>query len=145
MDGDFRIDLDEAFRNIEVSEVISIYFPLFRKTLLIDTRYSQDESPMIKIVPMALSIEERSRTLKKLRPNFEKPRSITVLPWPKYIDSLVGLGVWEKVLQRLVDLGYTGVIKKCNRVLEDLYEFELKEVAAVIHGDNYHTMWTRIR
>ena len=145
MDGDFRIDLDEAFRNIEVSEVISIYFPLFRKTLLIDTRYSQDESPMIKIVPMALSIEERSRTLKKLRPNFEKPRSITVLPWPKYIDSLVGLGVWEKVLQRLVDLGYTGVIKKCNRVLEDLYEFELKELAAVIHVDNYHTMWTRIR
>ena len=145
MDGDFRIDLDEAFRNIEVSEVISIYFPLFRKTLLIDARYSQEESPMVKIVPMALSIEERSRTLKKLRPNFEKPKSITVLPWPKYVNSLVGLGIWEKVLQRLVDSGHTGVIKRCSRLLDDLYEFESKELAAVIQGDNYQTMWARTR
>ena len=123
----------------------SIYFPVFRKTVLIDTRYSKDESPMIKIVPMALSIVERSRTLKKLRPNFEIPNSITVLPWPKYVNSLVGLGVWEKVLQRLVDSGYTGIIKKCSRVLEDLYQFELKELAAVIHGENYQTMWARTR
>ncbi|MDA0988043.1 MAG: hypothetical protein O2783_02665 [Chloroflexi bacterium] len=145
MDGDFRIDLEEVLRNIDSAEVISIYFPLLRKTILIDTRFTEEDPPMVKIVPMASSVDERNRALRRLRPHFPKPKSITVVPWPKYVESLVQLGVWRKVLERFVYSGHKEAVQECNLVLEDMYGLELDELSAVIKGDNYHTMWARSR
>lgn len=145
MDGDFRLDLDEVLRNIDVAEVISIYFPVLRKAMLIDTRFTVEDPPMVKVVPMAASIEERNRALRKLRPHFPKPKSITVVPWPKYVDSLVRLGVWQKIVERLVDSGHKETVRECKRVLEEMQLLEMKELSAVITGENYHTMWARTR
>ena len=100
MDGDFRVNVDEVLRNIDNAEVISIYFPLLRKTILIDTRFTTEDPPMVKIVPMASTVEDRHRILRKLRPHFPRPKTITLVPWPKYAESLVRLGVWQKVLQK---------------------------------------------
>ena len=142
-DSDFRINLEDALKNITASEVISVYFPMLRKSLLIDIRVSFEETPMIGIAPMVSSIEERSRSLKKLRPSLEIPKSITVLPWPKYIRSLVDLGVWDTILNKLVESGDKELLKRSKLVLEELYVLELRELATVIRGDNYHTIWTR--
>ena len=105
MDGDFRIDVDEVFRNIDGADVISIYFPLLRKTLLIDTRFSEEDPPMVRVMPMVRTVEERRRALRRLRPQFSRPREIAIVPWPKYVDSLVHLGVWQRVLDRILHLG----------------------------------------
>ena len=145
MDGDFRIDLDEVLKNIDSAEVISIYFPLLRKTILIDTRFTEEDPPMIRIVPMATTPEERHRVLRRLRPHFPKPKAITVVPWPKYVESLVHLGVWRKVLERFVYSGHKEAVQACNQVLEEMYELEIEELSAVITGENYHTMWARLR
>ena len=143
MDGDFRIDLDEVLKNIDSADVISIYFPLLRKTILIDTRFTEEDPPMIRIVPMATTPEERHRVLRRLRPHFPRPKAITVVPWPKYVESLVRLGIWRKVLERFVYSGHKEAIQACNQVLEEMYELELEELSAVITGENYHTMWSR--
>jgi len=143
MDGDFRINLDELLKNIANAEVISIYFPLLRKTMLIDTRYTVQDPPMIKVVPMAASGEDRHRALRRLRPHFPRPKTITVVPWPKYVESLVRLGVWEKVLEIFVHSGHKEAVQACSCALEEVYDLELEELAAVIRGDNYHTMWAR--
>ena len=145
MDGDFRIDLDEVLKNIDSAEVISIYFPLLRKTILIDTRFTEEDPPMIRIVPMATTPEERHRVLRRLRPHFPKPKAISVIPWPKYVESLVHLGVWRKVLERFVYSGHKEAVQACNQVLEEMYELEIEEFSAVITGENYHTMWARSR
>ena len=120
MEGDFSLDLDEALKNIEIAEVISVYFPMLRKSLLVDIRTSFEETPIIRIVPMALSVEERSRSLKKMRPSLDRPQSITVLPWPKYINSLVDLGIWDMILNRLVDSGDSKLLKRSKLILEEL-------------------------
>ena len=143
MEGEFSLDLDEALKNIEIAEVISVYFPMLRKSLLVDIRTSFEETPIIRIVPMALSVEERSRSLKKMRPSLDRPQSITVLPWPKYINSLVDLGIWDMILNRLVDSGDSKLLKRSKLILEELYDLELKELATVISGDSYHTIWSR--
>ncbi|MBI4282680.1 MAG: hypothetical protein HY672_04265 [Chloroflexi bacterium] len=145
MDGDFRINLEELLRNIDSAEVISIYFPLLRRTILIDTRFTAEDPPMVKVVPMAASVEERNRALRKLRPHFPRPKSITIVPWPKYVESLVRLGVWRKVLGRFVESGHRETVEECNRVLEDVHRLEMEELSAVIKGENYHTMWARSR
>ena len=145
MDGDFRIDLDEVIRNIDRAEVISIYFPLLRKTILIDTRFTEEDQPMVKIVPMASNADERYRVLKRLRPRFPRPKANTVVSWPKYVESLVRLGVWRKVMERFVYSGHKDAVQACDRVLEDMSVLEMEELSAVITGENYHTMWTRSR
>ena len=88
MDGDFRIDVEEVIRKVEQAEVISMYFPMLRKTILIDTRFSDENFPLVKIMPMATSLDERHRLLNKMRPYFPRPKAITVILWPKYVDSL---------------------------------------------------------
>ena len=92
---------------------------------------------------MASSVEERSRSLKKMRPSLDRPQSITVLPWPKYINSLVDLGIWDMILNKLVDSGDSKLLKRSKLILEELYDLELKELATVINGDSYHTIWSR--
>ena len=143
MDGDFRVNVDEVLRNIDNAEVISIYFPLLRKTILIDTRFTTEDPPMVKIVPMASTVEDRHRILRKLRPHFPRPKTITLVPWPKYAESLVRLGVWQKVLEIFVHSGHKEAVQACNRTMEELYELERGEISAVITGENYHTMWSR--
>ena len=89
MDSDFRIDIGEVQRAIDVGDITALYFPLLRKTLLMDTRTTGVDGPMIKVVPMASSPEERFRDLVRMRPRLPKPESINIVPWPKYVASLV--------------------------------------------------------
>ena len=77
LDSDYRIDVSEVNRNIDVADVIALYFPLLRKTLLMDMRTNDLDGPMIKVVPMANTPEERFQSLLKMRPRFGRPESIT--------------------------------------------------------------------
>ena len=144
MDGDFRLDLAEIMRNVETAEVVCIYLPMLRKTVIIDTRHDIEDEPLIKIVPMANSIEERFRTIKRLRPRFPRPESITVIPWPKYVDSLTRLGIWQQLVQRFVGTGQKNAVKACQETLEELRRLERQELLAVVCGsDQYHSLWER--
>ena len=145
MDGDFRIDLDDLLKNVNAAEVISIYLPVLRKTILVDTRFTAEDPPMVRIVPMAGSLEERQRSLRRLRPQFPKPKSITVVPWPKYVDSLVQLGIWDKLLERFAFSGHKEAIQACNDVLKEARKLEKDELGAAISGENCHTVWARNR
>ncbi len=94
MDSDFSVNIREIMRNIDSADVLTIYFPIIRRTLLVDTRADSAEGPLVRVVPMVNSVEERFRSLKKLRPQFPRPESITLVPWPKYVRSMESLGIW---------------------------------------------------
>ena len=77
LDADYRIDVSEVNRNLDVAEVVAMYFPMLRKTLLMDMRTNDIDGPMIRVVPMAKTPAERFHSLKKMRPRFgtlESPR-----------------------------------------------------------------------
>ena len=141
MDGDFRLDLEEIGRNIDSVDVISIFFPLLRKTLLLDTRLDIEDGPMVKVVPMLDSVEERFKSLKRLRPRLPRPDSITVIPWPKHVSSLKRLGIWAKIVQRIATTGRKDATVVCDKCYQDLLELDNAELAAVIKGDSYYTLW----
>ena len=143
MDGDFRINLDDMARHLDSAEVISIYLPFLRRTILIDARFTDKVPPMVRLVAMAVSVEERTRVLRRLRPEFPKPKTIAVLPWPRYVESLIYLGLWPKILQRFAESGHKEAVQACSRVIERVQRLEADELAAVIKGENYHTMWSR--
>ena len=52
MDEEFVYDLDELLKNIKDAEVMSLFFPTFRKALIIDTRSNATDGPMVRIMPM---------------------------------------------------------------------------------------------
>lgn len=143
MDSDFRVDISEVQHTIDLADIIALYFPLLRKTLLMDTRSNAVDGPMIKVVPMASSPEERFRELVRLRPRFAKPESVTIIPWPKYVGSLVRLEVWDHIVRRFLDLGPREIVRQCEACLDELYEAERQELRHAISGENYETLWDR--
>lgn len=141
MDGDFSLDPAEIEKGLEATEVISIYFPLLRKALLMDTRDDIEDGPMIRVVPMVNSVEERFRSLARIRPRLPRPERITVIPWPKYVSSLKTLGIWDKILRRFVLTGHKEAVKACDKALAELLELDRKEMEALIIGEHYYTLW----
>ncbi len=141
MDSDFRIDIGEVCRAMDLGEIIALYFPLLRKTLLMDTRTNADDGPMIKVVPMASSPEERFRELIRMRPRFPKPESISIVPWPKYVHSLVDTGVWDRIVRRFLEIGPPQIVRDCEACLMELYAVEREEIRRAISGENYETLW----
>ncbi|MEX0785277.1 MAG: hypothetical protein WD939_01440 [Dehalococcoidia bacterium] len=141
MDSDFRIDVGEVHRAIDTGEIIALYFPLLRKTLLMDTRTTAVDGPMIKVVPMASSPEERFRELVRMRPRLPKPESINIVPWPKYVASLVSLDVWDHIVRRYIEVGSPEVVRECEACLDELRQMERAELRRAITGEKYETLW----
>ena len=144
-DGSFGIDPQEVIRNVETAEVICLHFPLLSKTVLVDTRSDIEDPPLIKILPRARSVEDRLRSLKKLRPRFVQPEKVTIIPWPNYVDSMVRLGIWDALVRRMASTGHAGSAAACERVLGELRLLERGELAAAVTGKQYHTIWQRPR
>ena len=141
MDGDFVLDLEDVIENIENSEVMSFFFPTFRKALVIDARSNAEEGPLVRIMPMVASPQERAKSIRRLRPGFPRVRALTVIPWPRYVESLVNLGIWDRIVQRLARSGHQDTAA-FDATLQELRRLEQAELAAVVRGESYHTLWS---
>ena len=142
MNGDFDLDLQEVLDNVDRAEVVSLFFPTFGKAVVIDTRSLGDQGPLVRIMPMVSSPRERLRSLRSLRPEFPRVNSLTVIPWPRYVNSLVSLGIWDRIVRRLADSGHDEAVVNCASVINELRWLEKAELAAVVLGKNYHTLWS---
>jgi hypothetical protein len=141
MDSEYRIDLAEVFRAIDYGEIIALYLPHLRKTLLMDTRTTPVDPPLIKVVPMASSPEERYRELIRMRPRLPKPESINLIPWMKFVETLVRTEVWDHIVRRYLEIGPPEVVKQCEKSLADLREVERDEIHRLITGEGCETLW----
>ncbi|MAP39820.1 MAG: hypothetical protein CL879_09430 [Dehalococcoidia bacterium] len=142
MEGNFLFEIDEVLRNVQEAQVMSIFFPSFRRALIIDTRSNADDGPMVRLMPMASSPQDRVRSIRKLRPGFPRLQNLTLIPWQRYVDSLVNLGVWEKIVKRIEESGDPKAIQACDAALSELRRLERQELVAAISGDNYQTIWS---
>ena len=143
LEGDFDLDIGEIHRVVADAEVLSIFFPMIRKSLIIDTRCSSKEGPLVRLVPQAGSLEERYRTIQRMRPQFPKPDKVVALPWPRYVGSLVRLGALEKIRQRLEESGYARPLLALDKAIQEVHRLERRELAAAVAGERYHTIWAR--
>jgi hypothetical protein len=142
MEGNFLFEMDEVFRNIQAAEVMSIFFPALRKALVVDTRFNATDGPMVRLLPMAGSPQERLRSIRRLRPGFPRLQNLTLIPWQRYVDSLVTMGVWAKIEDRIKESGDVSAIEACGAALSELRHAERRELYAVIVGEGYQTIWS---
>jgi len=143
MDQEFRIDLSEVRQSVGRAEVVTVHFPYFRETLLLDTRKSATEPPLAKIRPSVSSVDERIKDIRSLRPRFGRPESITYIPWPKYVFSLKESGVWDVVVDRMVMAGGAPLETELERLYRKLRADEWNEYRAAIVGKGYKAVWER--
>jgi hypothetical protein len=142
MEGNFLFEIDEVLRNVQEAEVMSIFFPSFRRALIVDTRSNADDGPMVRLMPMASSPQDRVRSIRKLRPGFPRLQNLTLIPWQRYVESLVNLGVWEKIVTRIEASRDGKAIQACEAALTELRRLEREELVAAISGENYQTIWS---
>ena len=143
MNADFSANIDEVLRIIETAEVFSILFPMIRYSLVVDTRTNAEIGPMVKVLPMTRSAEERIGSIHRLRPQFPRPDRTTAIPWPKYVSSLISLGVGDALARRLSAAGGAKAIREFRLAIQQLARLEKVEMVQVIKGENYHTIWSR--
>jgi hypothetical protein len=144
LDGGFEMDLETALANIRDAEVISLYFPHLRKTLLIDTRTDEHTGPLVVVVEMTSSSQDRLRSLRRMRPQFPRPESITLIPWQRRVVTLEALGVWRVIEARLAELAPARTLESAHACLDELRAFERRELRRAITGEQYQTLWGRL-
>jgi hypothetical protein len=144
MENDFGLDVGEILKVIDTADVLVIRFAILEKRLLVDARRSDEEGPLIKIVPRVDSVEERFRHLKSLRPKFPLPEKIMSFMWPRHLELLEKSGVWPRLVKRLTESGHGDVKAECDAAWQELLQEEQTEVRSAIKGsEGYQALWER--
>lgn len=138
-----EVDIEAIKRNVAEAEIISLYFPILRKTFLLDTRTDGNVGPLVCLVEMVDSGQERLRSIRRMRPQLPRPGSITMIPWLGRVESLQTRGVWASLLARLATCGDERCIKLARACFEELQQHERRELRRVITGEQHRTLWGR--
>ncbi len=141
---DYGLDMDEVSRVIDSADVLVVRFAILDKRLLVDTRTDEHDGPHISVVDKAGSVEERFKSLKKLRPRFPLPEKIMSFVWPRHIETFRRSGLAQRITDRLVSLGGEEMIAHAEKAFDELAGREKREVATAIRGgESYQTLWER--
>lgn len=144
---DYNPNLEDASQ----VEVWVVYFPAIRKSLIVDTRSNTLDPPMVRIVGMVSSIEERIESIRQLRPRFPRVEKIVFVPLPLDVASIERSVLWSKVTEKFAQVGDRESLRACETALAELGELE-REVkrhhnnrGAVEGGLGFETIWERER
>ena len=143
MDFGYGSGVDGVFRFIENAEVLAVFFPKFGQSVVIDVREKEGEPPLVRVVPMARSIADRLRTIKRMRPALPRPQDIVAIPWVGYVGALKSSGLWAKVVARVEATGFQDAVDETDKVFDELIRMERRELAQLIMGEQYETLWAR--
>lgn len=144
MDDGQQEDMERVLESIREADVISILFTMFRKSLVVDVRPHHAEPPFVRIAAQSRGPEDRLRYIRRQRPSLPRPTKVTMFPWSKSVGSFERLGIHEALRSRAEETGYFPVVDECLSALQELYKLERQEMVAVIRGENYYTVWSRV-
>ena len=101
MDYPYNLASDMIIRHLLEAEVMSIFFPRIGKALIIDARHDYENGPTMLLDGMVESPEERLRSIKRLRPQFEQLAQLTLAPWAGSTRSFIERGVLDATFREL--------------------------------------------
>jgi len=137
------IDLDEVRKAVNACDVFTIGFRLFPQRLIIDTRLSEQEGPMVELVEAVGTVEERFFWLGKRRPSFGVPEQFTFFVWPHSLRFFVESGLADRIRERLKGAERRSAARQVKAALSQLMELERQAVQDAISGRDFHALWSR--
>ena len=148
MDQDDQF-LGQVFSAMTEADVISIFFPLLRRALVIDLRRTKDgdapdSAPMIRVLGQVNSMEERISSIEQLRPGMGKIRSMLGVPWLKSVRNLEEAGLVNRLIERLDQSGMHPAESTLalRGAIDQLWKIERMAFVGLIRGEGYKTLWT---
>ena len=143
MDFGYGNGVDGVFKFISNAEVLAVFFPKFGQSVVVDIRPKDGVAPLVRVVPMARSIADRLRTIKRMRPDLPRPQDIIAVPWVGYVEALKTSGLWDKVVARIEESGFPDAVTAAEVAFKELVRLERRELAQLIMGEQYETLWAR--
>lgn len=142
MDEDDQF-LNQVLSGIAEAEVITIFFPLLRRAIVIDTRRDEAGGQMIRVMPQVNSMSERIRSIERLRPQLGKVRSILGVPWMKSVRRLGEDGITTRLVNRLSAAGMPPSVaeRSINEAAQQLWRLERMAFVRMIKGQGFRTLW----
>jgi hypothetical protein len=136
--------LSQMFAAITEADVISIFFPLLRRALVVDVRHDDETPPMVRVMSQVGSMEERITSIEQERPALGKIRSILGVPWLKSVRNLEDGGVVDSLVRRLAEAGMPPEesAQLLRKAINSLWGIERLAFVSLIRGEGYKTLWT---
>lgn len=135
------VNLSEVEKVVDQCDVFTVVFRLFPERLLVDTRFTAEEGPLVALVDPVASVEERFYWLGQERPRFGPPERFMFFPWPHSIAFLEQCGVADHIRRRCEASGRAEAVAMLERVMAELKEKEQQVTLAAIKGENFKTIW----
>lgn len=137
------IDMDELHKVVDNCDVFTVGFRTFLQRLIVDTRKSADEGPMVEVVEAVGTVEERFFWLGKQRPAFGVPERFTFFIWPHSIRFFRECGLAERIRGRTSVAQFPDSDGAIVRAVAHLEQLETRSTLDAITGRAYHTLWER--
>jgi hypothetical protein len=141
--NNFQDDIEEIKNTLLEADVVSLFFPYFGKTVLIDIRSNETDGPALILTEMVRSPRERIRSMEQLRPGFNDPEKMVLIPWIRYLETLVDSGIWSVIVKKLEKASFIDPSVSANEILEKLRNLEHRELADAVNGTSYKTIWSK--
>jgi hypothetical protein len=135
------VDLAEVEKVVDSCDVFTIIFQTLPERLLVDSRVSPEEGPLVAVVGPVATVEERYHWLGRERPSFGPPERFMFFLWPHTIAFLEQCGVVARIRCRCEATERPEALSMFDRALTDLREKEWQATRAAITGENYRTIW----
>jgi hypothetical protein len=145
LDNDYPLDLPAILDGIGETEVMSIFFPILGKALVIDFRYTDEIPPMVRVMDQVQNAQERMRSLRRLRPQFPRPEKFALLPWMKSAQMMKETGVWAAVVQRVASPGFPQAVEASRKAFARLEGLEGEAYRKAILGIDFRTIWEKAK
>jgi hypothetical protein len=141
--NNFQDNIEEIKNTLLEADVVSLFFPYFGKTVLIDTRSNETDGPALILTEMVRSPRERIRSMEQLRPGFNDPEKMVLIPWVRYLETLIDSGIWSVIIKKLEEASFIDPRVAADEILEKLRNLEHSKLADAVNGPSYKTIWSK--
>lgn len=143
MDNPFQLFHTRIIEAIQSAEVMSLFFPRFGKTLMLDLRHTVEIPPWVTVDDMVSSPQERLVRFEKMRPLMPLPDELRIAAWFGSIESLNDAGIVDAMLERCSETGEVAIVEQCREAIQALDTYEREHLKAMIRGELSRTIWQR--
>ena len=141
--NNFQDNIEEIKNTLLEADVVSLFFPYFGKTVLIDIRSNETDGPALILTEMVRSPRERIRSMEQLRPGFNDPEKMVLIPWVRYLETLIDSGIWSVIIKKLEEASFIDPRVAADEILEKLRNLEHSKLADAVNGPSYKTIWSK--
>jgi hypothetical protein len=135
------VDLAEVEKIVDLCDVFTIMFRTFPERLLVDSRTSPQDGPLVAVVEPVATVEERYHWLGRKRPSFGPPERFMFFLWPHSIAFLEDCGVAARIRRGCEASGGPAAVAMFDGALAKLRQEEWLATRAAIIGENCRSIW----